>query len=801
MKLPCLKAHANFIAIKNQIIRMKKLILFVFVSLSSGMALFAQKSYQYLVNLNDTKNDKLSVTLITPKIEKSTGIFAFPKIIPGTYSISDYGNFITNIKAMDAKGGALKINQLNENQWKIATPEKLYKITYEVEDIFDTEKKHQIYPMAATNIEKNNIVVHTPGIFGYIDGASKLPFEVTFEKPANFYGSTSLKPVSTTQTKDVFKLANVDELYDSPIMYGIPDTTSVKVGNCQVLVSVYSPNKAFQSKDIASWLSKLLDASKSYLGGKLPADRYAFLFYFRDLKDKHAFPPGVGGALEHTTSSFYYLPELPAAQLKNTIVDISSHEFFHIITPLTIASKEVKEFNFNKAILSKHLWLYEGTTEYTAHHVQVKYGLNTVQEFLNKLSDKITTSRTEFNDTLAFTTMSKMAATTYEKEYNNVYQKGALISACLDIYLLHLSDGKYGLKDLTHDLGVRFGKKRYFNDDELFDEIADLTYPEVKDFLVKYVAGSAPIPYDYYFGLAGVKFTPYAEHKVISLGGINIVLNKNNQFAVGAQSQMNEFGKKLGYKIGDEIYAFNGVAITPTTMNTIIDSIKQHSKEGDPLTVQIGRKNANGQLEKLTLSSPLLKVPVIDKNKLELMPKPSEKALLVQKAWLTTSSSDVSTIETPQAKAEDVASIDAIVKALYHVISGPAGERDWKRFNSLFLPEGTMGIAAKNTDGSIKFKSFTPETYQKNNSPLFTRLGFYEEEIGRTLSDYGTIAQVQSAYQYRFEKDAPVKERGVNLITLVKSQGRWWIANIVWQGETKDNPLPSSLLKKIMSTP
>src|SRR5690606_31164945 len=210
---------------------------------------------------------------------------------------------------------------------------------------------------------------------------TKIPVQITIDKPNNFFASSSSLPISSNIQQDVFKMENIDDLYDTPIMYGIADTASLKVGNCDVLVSVYSPNKQIHAKEIISWLGDLLRAAKGYLGGKLPADRYAFLYYFKDPKIKHSFKPGLAGALEHTTSSFYYLPELPANQLKKIVTDVSSHEFFHIITPLTIASKEVKEFNYSHVALSKHLWLYEGTTEYTAHHVQVKYGLNSEQEF------------------------------------------------------------------------------------------------------------------------------------------------------------------------------------------------------------------------------------------------------------------------------------------------------------------------------------------------------------------------------------------------------------------------------------
>ena len=474
------------------------------ISVSSSWA----QHYQYTVDLTQLQDDKFSVSLLAPKVTESKVIFALPKIIPGTYAISDYGAFASHVVATDQKGKTLPVRQLNVNQWEIGKAKKLYKISYEVEDIFDTDKKHHIYPMAATNIEDKNVVVHTPGIFGYIEGQHKLPIELTFEKPAGFYGSSAKLPVESSATRDVFEMESLDDLYDTPIMYGIPDTTTVQVGSSEVLVSVYSPNKMVHSAQIADWLTDLLRGARKYLGGKLPADRYAFLYYFKDIKTKQSFPLGLGGALEHTTSSFYYLPEMSSDILKSMIVDVSSHEFFHIITPLTIASREIKEFNYDTAVLSKHLWLYEGTTEYTAHHVQVQSGINTPEQFLDKLEEKITNSRKNYNDTLAFTELSKYAASTYADQYGNVYEKGALIGACLDVYLLSLSEGGYGLKDLTHDLGIRYGKHHFFEDDELFDEIAKLSYPEVKDFLVKYVQGNTAIPYGDYFKRVGVRYEP-----------------------------------------------------------------------------------------------------------------------------------------------------------------------------------------------------------------------------------------------------------------------------------------------------
>ena len=757
---------------------------------------YSQNSYQYVVDLNKLENDGLNVALKTPQVKAATAVFSIPKIIPGTYAIADYGKFISNVKAFDKAGKSLAVTMMNENQWKITNATRLDKITYRVDDIYDAEQKHNIYPMAATNFEEGkNIVLNMPGVFGFIEGLRNIPFHITLQKPSQFYASTSLKPVSATATSDVFEAQSIDALYDYPIMYSVPDTASVQVGNCNVLVSVYSPNKQIHAREIAGWMSSLLDAARQYLGGKLPADKYAFIYYFRDPEIKHSFPPGLGGALEHTTSSFYYLAEAPAEQLKEGIIDMSSHEFFHIVTPLTIASKEVKEFNFNKAVMSKHLWLYEGVTEYTAHHVQVKYGLNTVREFLDKLSDKITTSRTYYNDSLPFTELSIHSTDKWAPQYGNVYQKGALIAACLDIYLLHLSNGTYGLRNLTYDLGIRFGKYRYFNDEELFDNIAELTYPEVKDFLQKYVAGPTPIPYEYFFGLAGVRFIPKEERQSFSFGNIAMGVNENGTVVINQPFRPNEFGKKLGYRAGDEIYAFNGISVTPQNLNEVINQVRNGMKEGDPFSVKIGRRNSNNTIDTMTLSTTLFKVTTVDVNKLSLVPDATAKQKLVQKTWLTAAKGN-EVKETPPANPSDVASIEAIVKTTYEVISGPAGPRDWNRFYSLFLPDAQMGAMAMTSTGQSVFHSITPQSYQKSNAPFFLKNGFFEEELKRNVMQFGNIATVQSSYQFRFTPDGKIEQRGVNYFTLVKTNDRWWISNLVWQDEEKDLPLPAELQKK-----
>jgi predicted metalloprotease with PDZ domain len=599
-----------------------------------GASSGGENSYRYSVDLLHTKNDQVMVSLLTPRITTASAIFSFPKIIPGTYRISDYGKFISGVKALDETGKELRVTRLNDNQWQIDNAIRTRKIVYTVHDIFTSDIPNSIYPMAATDIEDRDIVVNTPGFFGFIEGMTRLPFTLTFLRKPAFYASTALVPTASKGNMDEFRLNNVDDLYDAPILYSAPDTATLRIGKTDVLISVYSPNHKIHAKQIAAWLHDYLFATARFLGGQLPVNRYAFLYYLHDPAVKQSFPPGLGGALEHNTSSFYYIYEVPQQLSKEALIDISSHEFFHIITPLNIASKEVREFNWDTAIMSKHLWLYEGVTEYSSHHVQVMTGLNSVPVFLDKMVQKITNSRANYNDTMAFTELSKHSADLDSNEYNNVYQKGALIAATLDLYLLHLSGGKMDLRKLMDELRKKYGKERYFEDDGLFDVITAMTYPEIRDFFAKYVEGGEPIPYEYYFGLAGVKFSPPTMVNGFGLGRPGITVNGDNHLVVVDTSGMNPLGKKMGYQIDDVIYSVNGMDIGPENFNEVKKTIGDKIKEGDPLELKIGRKNAGGVMEAKTLKTEFIPMPVRVDGKLELLHDPTPEQAAVRKAWL-----------------------------------------------------------------------------------------------------------------------------------------------------------------------
>jgi hypothetical protein len=154
----------------------------------------------------------------------------------------------------------------------------------------------------------------------------------------------------------------------------------------------------------------------------------------------------------------------------------------------------------------------------------------------------------------------------------------------------------------------------------------------------------------------------------------------------------------------------------------------------------------------------------------------------------------------PAAPA-DVASMDAILKSLYDVISGPGGQkRDWDRFRSLFYDGARLVPATRGADGTARARVLTVEDYVTRASANTAQQGFYEKEFARRVDQFGSIAQVFSTYESRrAADDAKPFARGINSIQLYFDGTRYWIVTILWDAERPDNQLPAKYLETVKS--
>ncbi len=588
------------------------------------------------IDLLDIKNDKVKVEIKPEYFNTDTISYYIPKIVPGTYQNNNYGKYIEDFKAFDKEGNPLYVQKYGDNRWKINNVKQLKRITYWVNDTFDSENTHEIFSPTGTNISKDkNFILNLYAFVGYFDGMKENKYKLFIKHPKNLEASTSIDEIipensgeNINYDVDFFVFKRYADVADSPIMYSDPDRVTFTINGIEILLSVYSPNKIHRASRIMPQMERMIRAQRNFLGDINATKKYSVLLYLSTTKQNDA--QGFG-ALEHNTSTVVVLPEsISKKKLNESLTDVVSHEFFHIVTPLTIHSKEIHNFDYNTPKMSEHIWLYEGTTEYFSILFQITQGLITKEEFFERILEKIEISNT-FNNTMSFTEMSKnILVEPYRKNYRNVYEKGALISMCLDIIMREKSNGEYGIVDLIRNLSKEFGSNTPFEDDELIQIIREFSYPEIGVFLESHVVNGNPINYEYYLKKVGLQFgTTTLSSSYFIDGQQSFVkgVEATKEVVFESNIQYNNFLKNLEVQGGDVLLSINDKKYDIKNIYDLFGDSNQW-KIGDSITFKINR---NGK--EMILSSKVI-APTIEKIILEQSPTATEQQIKFLKSWV-----------------------------------------------------------------------------------------------------------------------------------------------------------------------
>ena len=526
-----------------------------------------------LVNINQ---DRVMVSLDPGAFTQEEINFYIPKTVPGTYSTDNYGQYIDSLQAFDYDGNVLDVRKIEENTWTISSANNLDKISYYVNDTFDQENSasHTVFSPSGTNIsEGENFVLNLHGFVGYFHNLKEVPYEISISVPEGLVSTTSLKLLedNPVDNKEVFAAGRYFEVIDNPILYSKLNNIDFQISDIQVNLGVYSPNGVYKADDFKDKMEEMMKAQKAFLGDIDSTKEYNILLYLSTMGDSDA----MGfGALEHHTSTVVVFPEqMPKESLEELMVDVVSHEFFHIVTPLNIHSKEIHYFDYNDPKMSQHLWLYEGTTEYFANLFQIQQGLIDEAEFYNRIMGKISNSRS-YDDAMSFTEMSrKILQQPYEENYANVYEKGALINMCLDILIREWSQGEKGILWLMKELTSKYNADTPFEDENLIPEIIAMTSPEIGDFFQKHIQGEEPIDYSEFFLKVGLNTAQKEEECGYFFKGnipfIDVDMSDNSIF-VREGVELNTFFSGLGIQGGDTLLSIDGTSIDLDTVRPII---------------------------------------------------------------------------------------------------------------------------------------------------------------------------------------------------------------------------------------
>ncbi|MGB5528519.1 MAG: hypothetical protein WBQ32_00975, partial [Ignavibacteriaceae bacterium] len=310
-------------------------------------------------------------------------------------------------------------------------------------------------------------------------------------------------------------------------------------------------------------------------------------------------------------------------RLTQEIKDDMAHEFLHILTPLNLHSNIIQPLNFEVPTASQHIWLYEGVTEWASDIMQLRSGLITTNEYLDRLSEKLTIND-RFRQDISLTDLSKQVYNeAITLQFLNFYNKGAVTAALLDIRLLELSGSKRGLREVYLELLDRYGKDKPFPEDDFFQIFVDMTYPEIEQFINNYLKGTKPLPYEEYMAKVGFKYIPErASDDTRPSLGIEMGMNEKQQFIIIGAS---DISTQAGLQTNDVPLKILGIEVSMATAREIFGKF-QSMKVGEMVNIVVQRGD-----EEVEVSVPLQQRK--DRHIFEEMENLSTEQKMLREAW------------------------------------------------------------------------------------------------------------------------------------------------------------------------
>jgi predicted metalloprotease with PDZ domain len=394
-------------------------------------------------------------------------------------------------------------------------------------------------------------------------------------------------------------------------MFSVPDTAQFNVGKTKVTISVFDVNGVPRAKHFYEVLKRDMQAIDDFLPD-LPVDNYTFIIYVDELKEiGQAMTGKMGlikkiklalkfrnlglGALEHGNSSTYYLADfgealsdVKALSLDNQLSEAAIHEFMHILTPLGLHSERIGNFNYTNPLMSKHLWLYEGVTEYFANLIKFKGGVISPDEYLKEMEAKLAEGLDFPVNEMSFTEMSEhVLEEKYHKHYGQVYMRGAFLAMLLDAEIQRLTSGQKSLIDVMLALNARYGANKSFDEQTFIAELVKEVHPDLQNFFTLYVEGKNQWKPNDQLNYVGISYHD-SLHESVLLNPFNAKDNDITLKAIGRiglERQVVKTGSNewAGLKQGDVINVFD--------FRNVFEPNGQKLKEGEIAKLKVKRNN------------------------------------------------------------------------------------------------------------------------------------------------------------------------------------------------------------------
>lgn len=519
-------------------------------------------------------NQYLQVTSVFP-VSNGAVELALPSWQPGSYLIRDFSRHVEDMSAADPFGNPLPLRKTAKNRWRIETG--------------STDRITVSYRVWAgeLNVSKSWIesaiaLLNGASVFLYHEGSLGSPQRVVVELPADWSRiGTSL--LSTGQQGE-FLARDYHELVDSPIVAGNMLAYDFEVEGQPYALILSGENSLWDDEKSKDDIAKLVKTHQDFWGVN-PFDRkYLFMYFFM----------GPFGGLEHDHSTVMMGSRWHMRSSEDYIkwLGLVSHEFFHSWNIRRMRPAVLTEYDYDREMYTRELWLAEGLSSYYDDLLLFRSGLIGVNDYFGQLAREIRNYETQPGrqvrsaELASFDTWIKQ----YKPDENSInstvsyYRKGALVGFVTDMAIRRATNGKSSLDDVMRDMYSRYGpggRERGGYPPGAFEQrVEALAGAEVRRMVEDMLRTTDDPPVDEALEWYGLKLNREHERQAAESAGkpvpagFGINVEVSGSLLIIDQVVLGHSGAEAGLLPGDELLAIGGYRVTPDNYSVRLQRLR-----------------------------------------------------------------------------------------------------------------------------------------------------------------------------------------------------------------------------------
>jgi hypothetical protein len=138
------------------------------------------------------------------------------------------------------------------------------------------------------------------------------------------------------------------------------------------------------------------------------------------------------------------------------------------------------------------------------------------------------------------------------------------------------------------------------------------------------------------------------------------------------------------------------------------------------------------------------------------------------------------------------ATLDQFNKAFDEALSGP-GDKDRTCLHHLLLPDARLVLMVRVSEGFLAPHSLTVGEFINAVSERGS-MPFFGKQIKSHTESYGHIAHIWSTYEIMTGPNGAATSRGITSTQIIFDGKNWKIADVLWQPERPESPIPVQYL-------